>query len=263
MSVLSLSFLIGAASLAHAKESIDAHIQYYLDHMTIQQKLDYIHGVTPAPGLPNSTGASIAAIPSLGLPEIRNTDGPNGVRSDVPSTLYPAALLLAASWDPQLAWAKGIGIGQDARARGFHIWLGPGMDMYRVPVGGRNSEYLCGEDPYLGSQMLIPLIEAVQKEGVVATSKHFVANDQEYNRNSINTIVDERTLREIYLRPFETAVKTAKTGSIMDAYNQLNGFYSSQSSYLNKLVLGRGSRRSTGGAEQSKESIASDRQVFR
>jgi len=117
MSVLSLSFLIGAASLAHAKESIDAQIQYYLDHMTIQQKLDYIHGVTPAPGLPNSTGASIAAIPSLGLPEIRNTDGPNGVRSDVPSTLYPAALLLAASWDPELAWAKGIGVGQDARAR--------------------------------------------------------------------------------------------------------------------------------------------------
>jgi hypothetical protein len=192
MSVLSLSFLIGAASLAHATESIDARIQYYLDHMTIQQKLDYIHGVTPAPGLPNSTGASIAAIPSLGLPEIRNTDGPNGVRSDVPSTLYPAALLLAASWDPQLAWAKGIGVGQDARARGFHIWLGPGMDVYRVPVGGRNSEYLCGEDPYLGSQMLIPLIEAVQKEGVVATSKHFAANDQEYNRYSINTIVDER-----------------------------------------------------------------------
>jgi hypothetical protein len=87
MSVLSLSFLIGAASLAHATESIDARIQYYLDHMTIQQKLDYIHGVTPAPGLPNSTGASIAAIPSLGLPEIRNTDGPNGVRSDVPSAV--------------------------------------------------------------------------------------------------------------------------------------------------------------------------------
>jgi beta-glucosidase len=236
-SVLSIGFLIGLASLAHAKESIDAQIQYYLDHMTIQQKLDYIHGVTPAPGLPNSTGASIAAIPSLGLPEIRNTDGPNGVRSDVPSTLYPAALLLAASWDPQLAWAKGIGIGQDARARGFHIWLGPGMDMYRVPVGGRNSAYLCGEDPYLGSQMLIPLIEAVQHEGVVATSKHFVANDQEYNRGSINTIVDERTLREIYLRPFETAVKTAQSGAIMDAYNQLNGFYSSQSSYLNQLVL--------------------------
>jgi beta-glucosidase len=209
MSVLSLSLLIGAASLAHAKESIDAQIQYYLDHMTIQQKLDYLHGVTPAPGLPNSTGASIAAIPSLGLPEIRTTDGPNGVRSDVPSTLHPAALLLAATWDPNLAWAKGIGIGQDARARGFHIWLGPGMDLYRVPVGGRNSEYLCGEDPYLGTQMLIRLIQAVQQEGVVATSKHFVANDQEYNRFSINTIVDERTLRELYLRPFEAAVKTS------------------------------------------------------
>jgi beta-glucosidase len=237
MSVLSLSLLIGAASLADAKESIDSQIQYYLDHMTIQQKLDYLHGVAPAPGLPNSTGASIAAIPSLGLPEIRTTDGPNGVRSDVPSTLHPAALLLAATWDPNLAGAKGIGIGQDARARGFHIWLGPGINLYRVPVGGRNSEYLCGEDPYLGSQMLIPLIQAVQQEGVVATSKHFVANDQEYNRNSINTIVDERTLRELYLRPFEAAVKTAQTGSIMDAYNQLNGFYCSQSSYLNMLVL--------------------------
>jgi hypothetical protein len=109
--LLGLAFCM--VSTVHAKESIDAQIQYYLDHMTIQQKLDYIHGVTPASGLPNSTGASIAAIPSLGLPEIRNTDGPNGVRSDVPSTLYPAALLLAASWDPQLAWAKGIGVGQE------------------------------------------------------------------------------------------------------------------------------------------------------
>jgi beta-glucosidase len=238
-SVPLFSLIVSSAALADNENDVNAKIQSYLSQMTIQQKLDYIHGVAPAagPGLPNSTGASIAAIPSLGLPEIRTTDGPNGVRSDVPSTLYPAALLLAATWNPDLAWAKGIGVGQDARARGFHIWLGPGMDMYRVPVGGRNSEYLCGEDPYLGSQMLIPLITAVQKEGVVATSKHFVCNDQEYNRNSINTIVDERTLREIYLRPFETAVKKAKTGAFMDAYNQLNGFFCSQSSYLNTLVL--------------------------
>ena len=111
------------------------------------------------------------------------------------------------------------------------------MDMYRVPVGGRNSEYICGEDPFLGSQLLVPLIRAVQKEGVVATSKHFVCNDQEYNRNSINTIVDERTLREIYLRPFEAAVKQGHSGAFMDAYNQLNGFFCSQSSYLNTLVL--------------------------
>jgi beta-glucosidase len=238
-SALLFGRIVSTAALADDENSINDKIQSYLSQMTIQQKLDYIHGVTPAsgPGLPNSTGASIAAIPNLGLPEIRTTDGPNGVRSDVPSTLYPAALLLAATWNPDLAWAKGIGVGQDARARGFHIWLGPGMDMYRVPVGGRNSEYICGEDPFLGSQLLVPLIRAVQKEGVVATSKHFVANDQEYNRNSINTIVDERTLREIYLRPFEAAVNQGHSGAFMDAYNQLNGFFCSQSSYLNTLVL--------------------------
>lgn len=143
MSVLSLSLLIGAASLADAKESIDSQIQYYLDHMTIQQKLDYLHGVAPAPGLPNSTGASIAAIPSLGLPEIRTTDGPNGVRSDVPSTLHPAALLLAATWDPNLAGAKGIGIGQEcqsaripylARSRNKLISCTGGRPQFRVSV---------------------------------------------------------------------------------------------------------------------------------
>jgi beta-glucosidase len=136
-SALLFGRIVSTAALADDENSINDKIQSYLSQMTIQQKLDYIHGVTPAsgPGLPNSTGASIAAIPNLGLPEIRTTDGPNGVRSDVPSTLYPAALLLAATWNPDLAWAKGIGVGQDARARGFHIWLGPGMDMYRVPVG--------------------------------------------------------------------------------------------------------------------------------
>ena len=238
-SVLSFSLIVSSSALADDENNVNAKIQSYLRQMTIQQKLDYIHGVSPAPGpgLPNSTGASIAAIPNLGLPEIRTTDGPNGVRSDVLSTLYPAPLLLAATWNPDLAWAKGIGTGRDARARGFHIWLGPGMDMYRVPVGGRNSEYLCGEDPYLGSQMAVPLIKALQREGVVATAKHFVANDQEYNRYSINTIVDERTLREIYLRPFEAAVEKGHSGAFMDAYNQLNGFFCSQSTYLNTIVL--------------------------
>jgi hypothetical protein len=139
--LLGLAFCM--VSTVHAKESIDAQIQYYLDHMTIQQKLDYIHGVTPASGLPNSTGASIAAIPSLGLPEIRNTDGPNGVRSDVPSTLYPAALLLAASWDPQLAWAKGIGVGQEregprvpylARPWNGHVSRTCGWSQFRVSL---------------------------------------------------------------------------------------------------------------------------------
>jgi beta-glucosidase len=155
-------------------------------------------GAPPAnPNLPNSTSEDIPPVPRLGLPELRNTDGPMGVRvNGGTSTRYPGNLLLAATWDPERATDEGVGFGRNARARGFHIWYGPGADMYRVPVGGRNSEYMCGEDPFLGSRLLVAQISGVQSQGVVATVKHLAANDQEYKRYTINTIVDERTLRE-------------------------------------------------------------------
>jgi beta-glucosidase len=233
-------FVAGPVAIARDGENIETKIQYYLDHMTIQQKLDYIHGVMGSQLPPFGSATSIAAIPGLGLPEIRTADGTNGLETQTgASTVYPAGLLTVATWNPNLAHSRGIGIGLDARARGVHILAGPGMNTYRVPVGGRNSEYLCGEDPYLGAAMLVPFIQAVQSEGVVATAKHFALNDQEYHRMTVNNVVDERTLREIYLRPFEAAVKLAHVDAFMCAYNKVNGYYSSEQSYLNRIILRR------------------------
>jgi beta-glucosidase len=206
--------------------------------MTLQEKLDYIHGVPPSPGFPDSTSASIAAIPRVGLPEIRTTDGPQGVRVPLlPSTAHPGAIVVAASWNPERAWDRGVGIGRDCRSRGFHIWLGPGVNIYRVPVGGRNSEYCSGEDPYLGSQLAVPLVEGAQAQGVIANSKHYTANNQEFNRGSINEYIDQRTLREIYLPVFESTVHVGGVGTVMAAYNQVNGQFCAQNSFLLSQVL--------------------------
>ena len=207
--------------------------------MTLEEKVKYLVGNPPSnPNLPNSTSQDIPPVPRLGLPELRNFDGPVGVRpGTAPSTRFPANLLLAATWDPERAFDQAKGIARDARARGFAVWYGPGMDMYRVPVGGRNSEYLCGEDPFLGSRMAVAQVRAAQAEGIVATAKHFVTNDQEYNRLRINNVVDERTLREIYFPPFEAAVLKGHAGSVMLAYNRLNGPFCSEDPFLMQTVL--------------------------
>src|SRR6516164_8017256 len=112
--------------------NVEQRVNGILSQMTLQEKLDYIHGVPPSPGFPDSTSASIAAIPRVGLPEIRTTDGPQGVRVPLlPSTAHPGAIVVAASWNPERAWDRGVGIGRDCRSRGFHIWLGPGVNIYR------------------------------------------------------------------------------------------------------------------------------------
>jgi beta-glucosidase len=229
------------ATSAPSRDSgrIEAQVETLLNELTLEEKVNYLVGASPAdPNLPNSTSEDIPPVPRLGLPELRNTDGPMGVRvNGGTSTRYPGNLLLAATWDPERATDEGIAVGRNARARGFHIWYGPGADMYRVPVGGRNSEYMCGEDPFLGSRLLVAQIGGVQSQGVVATVKHFAANDQEYKRYTLNTIVDERTLREINFPPFEAAVKEGQVGSIMLAYNGLNGIFSTQSAFLMRTVL--------------------------
>ena len=114
-------------------------------------------------------------------------------------------------------------MGRDCRARGLHVLLAPGVNINRLPIGGRNFEYIAGEDPYLAAQLVVPFIRGVQSQGVVATAKHFAANNQEINRRNINVVVSERALREIYLPAFEAAVRTARVGAIMDAYNKVNG----------------------------------------
>ena len=178
----------------------------------------------------------IRAYERLGLPRIRMSDGPLGVRNYGPSTAMTAGINLAASWDPGLADKVGKEIGRDARARGVHFMLGPGVNIYRAPMNGRNFEYF-GEDPFLGSRMVIGYIRGMQSEGVSATVKHFMGNNSEFDRHNIDSIIDERTMREIYLPIFEAAVKEGQVGAVMDSYNLINGEHATQNSYLNIDIL--------------------------
>ncbi len=155
-----------------------------------------------------------------------------GVRTWGPSNAYAAGVSLAASWDPQLAGRVGAEIGDDARARGVHIMLGPGVNIARAPMGGRNFEYF-GEDPFLAARTTVAYIKGVQSRGVMATVKHFAANNQEYARHDVSSDIDERTLHEIYLPAFEAAVKEAHVAAIMDAYNPVNGVHATENAHLN------------------------------
>jgi beta-glucosidase len=206
---------------------VEKRVDSILSRMTLEEKIDYLGGINDY---------YLRAIPRLGLPELRTSDGPLGIRNYGVSTAYPAGVALAATWDPELVSRVGRSLGKDARARGVHFFLGPGMNIYRAPMCGRNFEYF-GEDPYLASRMAVAIIQGVQSQGVIATAKHFVANNQEFDRYNISSDIDERTLREIYLPAFEVSVKEAKAGAVMDAYNLVNGVHMTQNDYLNNLVL--------------------------
>jgi beta-glucosidase len=216
------------ALIARAVDSDDLRVEKLLGQMTLEEKLACIGGIN---------AMSIRPIPRLGLPEIRMSDGPLGVRRDKPSARYPAGIALAATWNLDLAHREGVSMGRDCRARGIHVLLAPGVNINRIPICGRNFEYLSGEDPFLASQMVVPFILGVQSQGVVATVKHFAANNQEINRRSINVIVGERALREIYLPAFEAAVRVAKVGAVMDAYNKVNGAFCTENIFLNERIL--------------------------
>ena len=195
--------------------------------LTLDQKIELLGGVD---------GMFTQAIPSINLPRLKMSDGPLGVRSWGPTTAYAGGAALAATWDPGLARKVGEGLGRDARARGVDFLLGPGVNIARSPVSGRNFEYL-SEDPYLNAQLAVPYIEGVQAQGVSATVKHFAANNQEYDRHNVSSDVDERTLRELYLPAFEAAVKVAGVTAVMDSYNLLNGVHATQNDFLNVKVL--------------------------
>ena len=223
-----IAFTFSILFSANAGESDDQRVDKLLSQMTLEEKLAYIGGIH---------AMSIRPIPRLGLPEIRMADGPLGVRQNKPSTRYPAGIALAASWNRDLAQVEGISMGRDCRARGIHILLAPGVNINRLPICGRNFEYVSGEDPYLASQMVVLFIRGAQSQGVTATVKHFAVNNQEINRKNINVIVGERALREIYLPAFEAAVRVAKAGAVMDAYNKVNGAFCTENTYLNETVL--------------------------
>ena len=198
-----------------------------LKKLTVERKLDLIGG---------EDALYIRALPEIGMPRLKMSDGPVGIRTYGPTNAYAGGIALAASWDTELAHDLGVALAHDARARGVNFLLGPGTNIYRAPWNGRNFEYF-GEDPFLASRITVNYIEGVQSQGVVATVKHFIANDAEYDRMKENALIDERTLREIYLPPFEAAVKEAHVGAVMDSYNLLNGEHTTQSHAINVDIL--------------------------
>lgn len=178
----------------------------------------------------------------LGIPKMKVTDGPNGARGDglmgtgAKTACIPSGAALGATWDPDLVERLGVLLGEEARAKKAHVLLAPTINLHRSPKGGRNFECY-SEDPILTGRLASAFVRGVQSQGVATTAKHFVANDSEFERNSIDTIVDERTLREMYLVPFEHVVKDGDAWGIMSAYNRLNGTFCSEHEWLLTTVL--------------------------
>jgi beta-glucosidase len=229
-----------------AANDVETRVDAIFKQLTLDEKLSYIGGtgffdVKPVP--------PVANFPGVLNPQIYQTDGPLGVRRNSPSVRFPSGLVLAATWNPTLAYKQGVGMGQDTRARGYFAIEGPGMDFYRLPLNGRNFEYMTGEDPYLGSQLAPAEIMGIQSQGVWACAKHLVCNDEEENRGNVHIVVDERTLREIYLPPFEASVKVGHAATVMGAYNAIkvlglnnavieDDFCSENGFLLNKVLKG-------------------------
>ncbi|MGB7547079.1 MAG: glycoside hydrolase family 3 C-terminal domain-containing protein [Terracidiphilus sp.] len=216
--------VVFAGAIARAQNPADEKkIDDLISKMTLEEKIHMLSGAS----MMSTTG-----IPRLGIPSFRTSDGPSGAHNPPPSTAYAAGIGLAASWDRDLANRIGTQIGRDARSRGAAFHLGPGVNIYRMPLNGRNFEYF-GEDPFLAGEIAVGYIDGVQSEGVSSTIKHYVANNSEYFRFTSDSVVSERALREIYLPAFEAAVKQAHVGSIMDSYNLINGVHATQDYHLN------------------------------
>jgi beta-glucosidase len=200
------------AAAARAGESPEQRIERLVRALSPGEAIDLLAG----------SGFATQPVQRLGIPAFRMSDGPAGVRSPAPSMAYASGIALAASWDEALAERVGVQLGRDARARGVQFLLGPGVNLYRSPLNGRNFEY-SGEDPWLAARVAAAYVRGVQSERVSATIKHFVGNESEFARRTSDSIIDERTLRELYLLPFEVAVKEARVGALMCAYNLTNG----------------------------------------
>jgi beta-glucosidase len=228
-----IALLPGCAAIASAQApapdspAIEAKAQAMLAKLTLDEKIKLLGGVD---------GMFTQAIPSIGLPRLKMSDASVGVRTWGPTTAYAGGVALAATWDADFARTLGTALGRDARARSVHFLLGPGVNIARSSVGGRNFEYL-SEDPYLNATLVVPYIEGVQSQGVIATVKHYALNDQEYNRHNVDVEVDERTMREIYLPAFEAAVTKGHVDAVMNSYNLVNGSHATQNEFLNLKVL--------------------------
>jgi len=219
---------------------IEDRVEDALSRMTLREKVAMLHA---------QSKFSSAGVPRLGIPSIWCTDGPHGIRAEVlwdewdqagwtndSCTAFPALTALAATWNPDMAALYGRSIGEEARYRGKDILLGPGVNIYRTPLNGRNFEYM-GEDPYLASVMVVPYVKGVQQNGVAACVKHYALNNHERNRHTTNVAVDDRTLYEIYLPAFKAAVQQGGAWSIMGSYNLYENKHVCHNSHLLDKIL--------------------------
>ncbi|HEY5371528.1 MAG TPA: glycoside hydrolase family 3 N-terminal domain-containing protein [Hanamia sp.] len=250
-------FLILAVSLAKAQNNIEAKAKQVVSQMTLEQKAELVVGLgMKLPGMPENSnakkdkvpgaGGNTFAIPELGIPSMVLSDGPAGVRIDpfrnedssrpYYATAWPVATLLASTWDTSLAKRMGVAFGSEIHDYGIDIILAPAMNIQRNPLGGRNFEYY-SEDPVVAGNMAAAIVNGIQSNGVGATIKHFVGNNEETNRMTLNTILSERALREIYLKGFEIAVKKSHPWAVMSSYNKINGTYTSEEYNLLTTIL--------------------------
>ena len=218
-----------ALALIPPQSQIATRVDALLAKMTLEEKVSLCHG---------GSSFATAAIPRLGIPAWWFTDGPAGVRGQQgePTTYFPTGTSLASTWNPDLAKQEGQAIGQEVKADGKGMILGPAINIIRTPLGGRSFEYMT-EDPYLDGQIAAGYVQGVQSQGVGACVKHFAANSEEDERGSVDCQVDERTLREIYLPGFETAIKKGGALAVMAAYNKLNGQHCAENKHLLTEVL--------------------------
>jgi len=205
-------------------EAIEARITTILDKLSLEEKIDLLGG--------KDDGHAAGANENAGIPLLRMSDGPMGIHWWCDSsTAYPAVVGAAASWNRDLVYRLGESLGNDARARGVHILLAPGVNIYRSPLCGRNFEYM-GEDPYLASEIVVQYVKGCQDQGVASTVKHYAVNFQEYDRHYVSSDLDERTLREIYLPAFKAAIQEGGSGALMTSYNLVNGTWASENRHL-------------------------------
>ncbi|MEL6921894.1 MAG: glycoside hydrolase family 3 N-terminal domain-containing protein, partial [Pseudomonadota bacterium] len=214
--------------MANSQEP-EERVRELLSQLTLDEKISLLAG---------QDFWSLPAIERLGIPSLKMSDGPTGLRStnSDPSTVFPVGVALAATWDRALLHSVGSAIGREAIAHGVDVLLAPGVNIQRTPLGGRNFEYYA-EDPMLTAEMGVAYVDGVQSQGVGTSVKHYVANNQEHNRMSGSSNLNERVLREIYLAAFEPIIKRARPWTVMSAYNQVNGVFASEHDELLNTVL--------------------------
>ncbi|MBP8850929.1 MAG: glycoside hydrolase family 3 protein, partial [Breznakibacter sp.] len=224
--LIMLFFVVSVTSYGQYDEKIESKIDQIISQLTLAEKVKMCHA---------QSKFSSSGVARLGIPEVWMSDGPHGVRAEInwdnwgyaewtndSCTAFPALTCLAASFNPEISYLYGKAVGEEARYREKDVLLGPGVNIYRTPLNGRNFEYL-GEDPLLASVLAVPYIKGVQVNGVAACVKHYALNNQEVRRDMVNVELSDRALHEIYLPAFKAAVEEGDVWSVMGAYNKVRG----------------------------------------